>query len=264
MVSIAATRPPDPLRGGLWFSGFFHAVIIGLMIYSGYIHRGDLWGGPGGAISVGLVGSVPAIPLPRNEIETPNRVVDESRGLYKSEPAPEIPAPEPAALPIPKFKLAKPVPKYKTRPSKVLENPATPPPNAIPYGRGGTPTIPATSFAMGAGATQGGMAMGGAGGGDFGSKFPWYVQAVQQRISQSWLQSTVDPRITWAPRVVATFDILRDGTITNAQITQSSGNSSVDTSALRAVQSASPLTRLPGEYSGTRVSVEFWFDFRRQ
>lgn len=198
--------------------------------------------------------------MPRPEIETSNRVVDESRGLYKSEPQTK-PQPMPDATPIPKFDRNK-QPRYITRPSRILENPAEPPPNAVPYGGGGAPTVPYTSFSMGAG-TQGGLGFSGNGGGDYGSRFPWYVEAVQRRVSGNWLQSTVEPRVTWAPRVIATFDILRDGTVANIQITRSSGNYSVDNSAIRAIRDASPLDRLPAEYSGTRVSVEFWFDFRR-
>ena len=198
--------------------------------------------------------------MPRPEIETTNRVVDESRGLYKSEPQPK-PQPMPDATPIPKFERNK-QPRYITRPSRTLENPAQPPPNAVPYGGGGAPTVPYTSFSMGAG-TQGGLGFSGNGGGDYGSRFPWYVEAVQRRVSGNWLQSTVDPSVSWAPRVIATFDILRDGTVANIQITRSSGNYSVDNSAIRAIRDASPLDRLPAEYSGTRVSVEFWFDFRR-
>jgi TonB family protein len=60
-----------------------------------------------------------------------------------------------------------------------------------------------------------------------------------------------------------TYQILRDGTVTNAQLTQSSGNRSVDNSALRAVLSSSPVSPLPSNYSGSTVSVEFWFEFRR-
>ena len=148
--------------------------------------------------------------MPRPDVETPSRVVDESKGLYKAEPQPKA-VPPPDATPIPKFEKNKP-PKYVTRPSKVLENPAPPPPNAVPYGGGGTPTVPYSSFAMGAGtATQAGMGFEGPGAGNFGARFSWYVEAVQRKISSTWLQSTVDPRVQFAPRVVATFDILRDG-----------------------------------------------------
>jgi TonB family protein len=89
------------------------------------------------------------------------------------------------------------------------------------------------------------------------------VDGVRARVSSNWLQSTVDPSVRWAPRVVFTFEILRDGSIVNAQMMQSSGNASVDNSALRAILGSSPLAPLPSEYSGSNVSVQFWFDFRR-
>ena len=261
MATAAASRALDDLKRPLTFSVLLHATIGTLLVISTiYSHRGESWGGPGGAITVGLVGGVPGVPMPRPEVETTNRVVDESKGLYKAEPAPK-PQPVPDATPIPKFEKNKP-PKYVTRPSKVLENKAPPPVNAVPYGGGGTPTVPYTSFSLGAG-TQGGLGFSGAGGGNFGARFPWYVEGVQRRISGNWLQSTVDPGISFAPRVVATFDILKNGAVTNAQVTRSSGNASVDRSALRAILESSPLEPLPPGYDGSKVSVEFWFDFKR-
>jgi protein TonB len=116
---------------------------------------------------------------------------------------------------------------------------------------------------MGSGTTQASLGFTGTAGGDFGSRFSWYVEAVQRRISGNWLQSSVDPSVGTAPRVVVTFTIMRDGTVTNAQITHSSNNYSVDNSALRAVRDSSPLDRLPGGYTGPSVNVEFWFDFHR-
>jgi len=266
MTAIAQTRTAgdlaQPLGSYLAGSVVFHLALVGFLIVSGYSRHEESWGGPGGAISVGVVGSLPAIPMPRPEVETPSRVVDESKGLYKAEPVPKVPPP-PDATPIPKFERNKP-PKYVTRPSKTLENPTPPPANAVPYGGGGTPTVPYSSFAMGPGtATQGGIGFNGVGGGNFGDRFSWYVEAVQRRVSGTWLQSTVDPRIQYAPRVVATFDILRDGSVANIQVTKSSGNASVDTSAVRAIRDASPLDKLPAGYSGSKVSVEFWFDFKR-
>ncbi len=55
----------------------------------------------------GLVGNVPAIPLPHPDVSTTSRVVDNTKGLYKAEP-PKIEPPPPDALPIPKFKELKP------------------------------------------------------------------------------------------------------------------------------------------------------------
>jgi len=263
MLATTTIRPEENLRRFVFTSMVLHCLLVlafGLSVY--FSRAGETWGGPGGSVTVGLVGGLPAIPLPQSEVVSPNRVVDESKGLYQSQPQPK-PRPELDATPIPKFEKEKP-PKYVTRPSRTLENPTPPPPNAVPYGRGGTPTVPVSSFTLGsAGTTAAGLAIGGASGGDFSSRFASYVTAVQQRISREWLQSSVDPSLNWAPRVSVTFDILRDGTVTNVQLLESSNNRSLDTSALRAVQSASPLLPLPAAYSGSRVSVEFYFDYRR-
>jgi hypothetical protein len=37
----------------------------------------------------------------------------------------------------------------------------------------------------------------------------------------------------------------------------------VDNSAVRAVLGSNPVQALPNEYNGGKVSVEFWFDFKR-
>ena len=123
MASLAANPAQDNLKGPLSISLVMHAALAVLFIGSAmFSQQGEGWGGPGGAITVGVVGSLPAVPMPRPAVETPSRVVDESKGLYKAEPQPK-PVVPPDATPIPKFEKKKP-PKYVTRPSKVLENPA--------------------------------------------------------------------------------------------------------------------------------------------
>jgi periplasmic protein TonB len=260
------TMQPPGLKGPLLWSLVLHSAVFGSLAVSTIMsHRGDLWGGPGGggAVSVKLVGGVSGVPLPRPESVTENRVVDDSKGLYKSEPKPKPKEIPPDATPIPKFTKEK-QPQYVTRPSKTLEDPTPPPQNAVPYGQGGSPAVPYSQFGMGAGAsTPAGMQFGGPGGGDFGGRFSWYVTAVTSRVSSNWLESTVDPALRWAPRAVVSFDILRNGAVANVQILQSSGNASVDASAMRAIQSSNPMQPLPNEYPGNKVSVEFWFDFRR-
>ena len=259
-MSRATHTASDSLEMPLLWSLGFHVLLLGSLVLSTYwSHRGEFWGGPGGgAVTVGLVGPLAGVPLPRPEVMTPSRVVDETKGLYKSEPKPK--EPEAPAKQIPEFQRNKP-PRYVTRPSRVLENNTPPPPGAVPYGQGGSPTMPYTQFPMGSG-TAGGLGFSGSGG-DFAGRFSWYVEAVRNRISSNWLQSTVDPSVRWAPRPVATFQILSDGSVVNAQVTRSSGNASVDNSALRAILGSSPMPRLPGEYRGSDVAVEFWFDFRR-
>ena len=275
--------PFDELRSPLFVSATIHGLAVAAVIAMGIVGYLGSGGnasssGTSGDVKVGLVGSAPAIPLPEPEQPTPNRVVDESKGLYQSPKA--TPKPEPDATPIPKFeknKTPKPLPKqppeiqnmpqpqYKSNPSKVLENPTPPPPNAVPYGGGGAPSIPrsASTFTMGNTSTQGQMTFSG-GGGDFGSRFGYYVDALQRRVSGNWLQSTIDPSVPWAPRVIVQFDVQRDGSIRNIQVVQSSNNYSVDTSVVRAVQASNPLQPLPAGYTGSYVNVQFYFDYRKQ
>ena len=113
------------------------------------------------------------------------------------------------------------------------------------------------------GADTGGLSRVSGGGGDFGNRFSWYVKVVQQKVSENWLKYEVDPRITAANRVYLTFDIARDGSPKNVQIEQSSGIPSLDISATRAIQRIDTFGPLPPDYSGNKVSVEFWFDYKR-
>ena len=199
MASLAANPAPDNLKRPLSISLVMHAGLAVLFIGSAmFSQQGEGWGGPGGAITVGVVGSLPAVPMPRPAVETPSRVVDESKGLYKAEPQPK-PVVPPDATPIPKFEKKKP-PKYVTRPSKVLENPTPPPPNAVPYGGGGTPTVPYTSFAMGLGnLNAGGHGICGTRGGKFwrpvfvvrgsgATEGEWSVAAIHGRSQHSILR----------------------------------------------------------------------------
>jgi protein TonB len=268
-MANATHHPGDPsLKPMLIWSVVFHGALAATMLVSTLISgRGENWAGSsgGGSVTVGLVGSVPAIPLPKPDVSTESRVVDESKGLYKAEPKPKPVAPPPTSVPIPDFRHEKTPTIVPSKPSKVLESPDVPPPtNAIPYGGGGAPSLPYQStFSQPGTGSQGGFGMSGPGGGDFGSKYSWFVDAVRNRISSNWLQSMIDPSVRFAPRATVTFTILRDGSIVNIQVTHSSGNSSVDNSARRAILSSSPVMKLPNDYSGQVVNVEFWFEFKR-
>lgn len=135
-----------------------------------------------------------------------------------------------------------------------------PPDNAVPYGQTGAPTMSYTQMVTSAG--TGGVAMGE--GNSFGQRYAWYVASMRARISANWLMATVSSNIASAPRAYLTFEISHDGTVTDVQITQSSGIAEVDRSALRAILASNPLPPLPTDYTGRSIHVEFYFDFHRQ
>ncbi len=143
-------HPADPsLKPMLIISAIFHGALAATVLVSTFMAgRGENWAGStgGGAVTVGLVGSVPAIPLPKPDTITESRVVDESKGLYKSEPPPKPVPPPPTSQPIPEFTHDKAPAIVPSKPSKVLETPNVPPPtNAVPYGGDGTPALPYSS-----------------------------------------------------------------------------------------------------------------------
>jgi protein TonB len=253
----------ESLRGPLVASIIFHVLItlfsLAYTLWGGKFGKG--WGqatSTGSAVHVNAVASLPGVPLPMPKITTPNTVAVESPGLYKTQPVPK-PPPDLIKQKIPKFKEAVKPPKRKVAANKrIQKEQIEPPPNAVPYGQGGRPTMSYSSVATAAG--EAGISFGQQ---SFGERYGWYVQAVRNRVSSNWLLSTISPNLMNAPRVYVDFDINRNGSISNARITQSSGIPEVDRSALRAVLSSSPLAALPPGYSGSKVSVEFYFDLKR-
>ncbi len=253
----------ESLRGTVLTSLVLHVSLFAAILgYSRIGPRlGTPWGmngEPGDSVRVNTVASLPGIPLPSPMISTPNTVATENPGLYQTEPEPK-PQPTPQAEEIPKFKDAV-KPEKPERINKRIQPKVQPelPDNAIPFGAGGPPAQNYTQFSKGSG--DFGMNFGATG---FGERYAWYVTALRNRISNNWLLSTVSPNLMSAPRVFVTFDILRDGTINGVQITQSSGIPEVDRSAVRAVVASSPVNPLPPDYSGNRLTVKFYFDFRR-
>ena len=241
-----------------WSVGLHIAFATFVMLYTMFFHgfRGEGWGGGGGGDAMGAT-LVTSVPLPASPAQTTNVLATESKGLSKSEPKVQEQEPEAIAIPDKNTKIK---PKPVTSATKRKPQPEPEESNQIPYGEGGPVTGPYSMFT--AGGAKGGFGFSG-GGGDFGNRFSWYVKVVQQKVSENWLKYEVDPRITAANRVYLTFDIARDGSPKNVQIEQSSGIPSLDISATRAIQRIDTFGPLPPDFSGNKVSVEFWFDYKR-
>lgn len=245
----------------LGWSVALHLSIAGAIVLYAVVgpgRNGGSWGAGGGGDAIGVT-LVSTVPLPANSVQTQNVLANESKGLTQSQPKPEEKAPE--AIPIPdKETKKKPKPIVSESHVKPQPQPVQQTENQVPFGEGGPVQGPYGMF--NAGGAKGGFGFTG-GGGDFGTRFAWYVRVVQQKVSENWLKYEVDPRITQAQRVYLTFDIGRDGRPGNIQIEQSSGVPSLDQSATRALQRIDTFGPLPSDYSGNKVSVEFWFDYKR-
>jgi protein TonB len=246
-------------RALAWSAGLHVAITGALLLYSVVFTgpSGSSWGAGGGGEAIGAT-LVSTVPLPANAAQTQNVLANESKGLTKSQP--KIQEVEPDTIPI-QGKNAKIKPKKTPTPTK--EKPKPEPEeesNQVAFGEGGPVSGPYGTFS--AAGAKGGFGFTG-GGGDFGTRFAWYVQGVQRKVAENWLKYEVDPKISTAQRVYITFDIARDGHPMNVQVEQSSGVPSLDISASRAIQRIDTFGPLPPEYSGSKVSVEFWFDYKR-
>lgn len=235
-------------------AGFVAFLVLGAWILPG--HRGSGWGAGGGGEAMG-VALVSNIPLPSTQTQTQNVLANDSKGLTKSQP--QQVEKEPDAIPI-QDKETKNKKKPVVSASKQTKPEPEPETNEVPYGQGGPVSGPYGTF--NANGAKGGFGFTG-GGGDFGTRFGWYVQVVQRKVSENWLKYEIDPRIQTANRVYVVFDITRSGQPSNVQVEQSSGVPSLDQSAVRAIQRIDTFGPLPPDYSGNKVSVEFWFDYKR-
>jgi protein TonB len=246
----------DDWKKPLGFSAALHLTfVVAVIAYAALNHRsGGSWGNEdiGSAMGATLVSQV-AIPLPANPVQTQNVLANESAGISHSLPQAVEQAPEAISIPD----RAKPKPQPRT--SRAVKPVAPPQDNVVPYGEGGPVSGPYTTFTTQN--MQGGLSFGQSG--DFGRMFGWYVDVVRRTVSENWLKYEVDPSISSARRVYLTFDILRDGSPANIQVEESSGVPSLDQSAVRALQRIESFGPLPQQYSGNRVSVEFWFDYKK-
>ena len=225
------------------------------------VRFGDPNAMPGGAVPINIVKGLPLAPA---QTVFQNPVASDTRSSAPTPPPEKAKAQEKVEAPentIPllgktKKEAERPVPERKFRPYVPERD------NQLYSSKGlgvNTPTytgLPPDAFGVGIGTGPGTP---------FGSRYGWYVEALQRRIGEQWQRelAQVDPQIHTAPRTMVFFEILRDGTLRNVRVTQPSGNSQVDYSALRAVMNANPVAPLPSDLGKNSVSTEVWFQLKR-
>src|SRR6202023_1491835 len=247
-------------RALAWSVGLHVGITAAMLTYAAIVSgpSGDTWGAGGGGEAIGAT-LVSTVPLPANPSQTKNVLANESKGVTQSQP--KIEEKEPDAIEI-QGKNAKIKPKKKQETAS-KEKPLPAPEeetNQVAFGEGGPVSGPYGTFS--AAGAKGGFGISG-GGGDFGTKYAWYVHVIQQKVSENWLKYEVDPRITTAQRVYITFAIARAAPPGHVRVDQSSGGPSLDISAVRALQRIDTFGPLPPDYSGAKISVKYWFDYKK-
>jgi periplasmic protein TonB len=247
----------DSLRAPFLESVAFHAAVFGLLALGGlsYEHSHEIWGNDktqaGSAVQVN---SVKNIPLP-SRAGPVNPVANDTESQVQQAPKPEpkkqVREPEPKAIPM-KSRVAEKQPRQQ---AQQRYRPYPPVPNQVfnseaPAARSDMFQKPG-SAGVGIGPNS-----------VFGNRFGAYADLVVKRVTEKW-QTSGMAGMRSAPMVIVTFDILRDGSVRNSQIAQRSGNTTVDSSALRAVMDAAPFPPLPPGYERNEANVELHFQLQQ-
>ena len=185
----------------------------------------------------------------------------------KAEPKEAEPAPEPEPPKIIKPPSPEPsrkgLPELDSKKSAKRPEPTRAAPRTAAATPAGAAARPATARTAGPGGTgtsnqplgleMAPMGPGGPGGADGGD---YYMAGVQRKIWTIWMQQVKND---FQQQVSVMFTILADGSVTNIQITQSSGVSLLDNAAQRAVMTAAPFSPLPKDYGTSQITVQAHF-----
>ena len=130
---------------------------------------------------------------------------------------------------------------------------------------GGTGSGEGPRVGLGLGSGEGGFGFGeGFGGGEL-SSFPYsyYLAEIQNRISSNWQTALIRSGTTGNDFAEVRFRIFRTGRISEPLILRSSGNATMNSSAIRALRNASPFPPLPRGYSDEFLIVRLLFEHNR-
>jgi TonB family protein len=253
----------ESLKKPLLASILFHGGVITLLVsWNTYLQASKLVLGtsnPGYGSSVSVT-SVRSIPLPvrhgpLNPVahDTENQIPQ--RQPEKAQPHPKKVEPPKNAIPLKSRTPEKPAqhdylrPQYRAQPLRPNQVTSNLPQAAVSpmYQKPGSPG--------GVGVNPNSLV---------GTRFGAYAQALMEAVGSHW--NTGGLAGIRAPTAVVNVDILRDGSIRNPRVVQSSGNGEIDRTALRAVIEATvsgqKIPPLPPDYNGSYLNVDFQFQLR--
>ena len=248
---IASERIAAPAAGAV----ALHLLLCGFLIYYGWIlglFHHNLWAtqGAGGAMQVNLVSS--ALPLPAEQVnqnvlatETPSQAP--AAANQKQQRQADLDAIAIAS------KKAKPQP--QTTP-KTIKSLVPIKQNTAQFGEQAGTIMQRT--------TQPQIASNGpanVGDSDFATRFGWYVDQINRKMSSAWYRQEVDPRTPRGTRVYLAFIINRDGSPSSIAIDRSSGSKTLDDSCRRGAQRVDTFGSLPPDYKQSTLKVSYYCEY---
>jgi periplasmic protein TonB len=197
-----------------------------------------------------------AVPLPADQKPNENVLATQTPSPAPAPPAPKAqPVVDTTAIPIPGKVEQKP----KPTPEPVQKTPPRqPPPKPETRAQFGEQAATAMPRATNPSATSGPTSVND---GDFGSRFGWYVDGINRKMSTSWYKPEVDPRTPKGTRVFLIFTIHRDGSPADVQLDRSSGSPTLDRSCQRGVQRVDTFGPLPAAYNQSTLKVSYYCEY---
>jgi periplasmic protein TonB len=247
---------PDGLGSPFAKSMLLHVVVFGSLLGYGYLHNffhGSEWGQNSfqqGAIQATLV-STAAIPLPQDHPPTDNVLATETPSVAPAlDEQKTEPLPLPDAVPIPEKQTpVKPQPKPQPK-APPQHQPPPKPQNKANYGEAAPPNAQ-RSMASNTSANSPTAVTGG----DFGSRFGWYVDVIKRKVAQDWYLQEVEPSTAAGATVYIQFTVGRDGAPGSVSVATPSSSPSLNSSCLHAVQRVDTFGPLPPGYNESTLNV---------
>lgn len=249
---------PEPTTAPAIGSVVLHGALFGsILLYgiiNGFFHH-NFWGNPGAgsAIQVNLDSS--AIPLPADQPKTDNVLTTEKPSQAPAPPQPKAEEKvDETAIPIPGKEQK--VEKEKPKPPATKTQPKQPPPkqeNRAQFGEQAGSKLARSTFAQPTASDQPVSVSNG----DFGSRFPWYVEGIKRKVSQNWIRGQVDPGTPKGATVQIYFKVNRQGMPTGFRINTASGSPTLDRSCLLATQRVDTFGDLPRESNDQWLDVTY-------
>ncbi len=228
------------VKGAVVTSVLLHGGFVAAVLLAPLLHRDDT--------PAMKVVPVMMMPLQALGVRNPDPVPPRSEPAPRpAAPAPEPPrerTPEPREEPRPTLPSPE---RERERAPRAEPQPTTPAPTgAAPAGgdlrrRRGSPT----------GSSLGTATMGGVSFGDPNFRHSYYADQLTAMLSEAWQRPAIGGEVT----ALVSFRVARDGSVSDVRIAESSGYSSFDLAALRAVHQAAPFPPLPQAFKDPSVVV---------
>lgn len=247
---IASSPEPmmAPAAGSLLLHGGLVAVLLTYGLLAGLFHH-NTWGGAGsGAIQVSMTS---ALPLPSDQPLNENVLATDTPSQAPAEAAAKSKqAADDSTLAI-ADKQKKPTQNTRKTPQHEPQ-----PDNLARYGEQSGSSMARSIQPQGFTSGQTTVSDG-----DFGSRFPWYVDNLNRKMSANFYKPEVDPHTPRGSRAYIQYAIHRDGSVSNVQMSQNSGSQTLDRSCMRAAQRVDTFGALPSQYNQSTLMASYYCEY---